>query len=79
MTGDRLQYETGEGPRLSVIWEEEEETVCVPGLAQMDSRAIIAQACELVMQRFSIGSIRAFAPLSRLSQTQNVKLRDITA
>lgn len=45
----------------------------------MDSRAIIAQACELVMQRFSIGSIRAFALLSRLSQTQNVKLRDIAA
>lgn len=45
----------------------------------MDSRAIIAQACVLVMQRFSIGSIWAFALLSCVSQTQNVKLRDIAA
>ena len=66
MTADRLQDETGEGPRLSAI---EEETVCVPGLAQLWSRTIIAQACELVPQRFSIGSIRAFslrAPSPRL-------------
>lgn len=151
--GDRLQYETGEGPCLSAIWEE--ETVYVPDLAHdprwlqwgprlaettgvrssfsvrlftvkdtlgalnmyattagafsvedkaegvalaahiavavaaaqnlkdyenaLDSRTIIAQACGMVMERFNIDSIRAFALLSRLSQTQNVKLRDLAA
>lgn len=151
--GDRLQYETGEGPCLSAIWEE--ETVYVPDLAHdprwlhwgprlaettgvrssfsvrlftikdtlgalnmyatnaaafsvedraegvaiaahiavavaaaqhlehfetaLDSRTVIAQACGLVMERFNIDSIQAFALLSRLSQNQNVKLRDIAA
>jgi transcriptional regulator with GAF, ATPase, and Fis domain len=149
--GDRLQYETGEGPCLSAIWEE--ETVYVPDLAHdprwlhwgprlseatgvlssfsvrlftikdtlgalnmyatkaaafsvedkaegvaiaahiavavaaaqnlehfetaLDSRTIIAQACGLVMERFDIDSIQAFALLTRLSQNQNVKLRDV--
>lgn len=149
--GDRLQYETGEGPCLSAIWEE--ETVYVPDLTHdprwlrwgprlaettgvrssfsvrlftiddtlgalnmyatkdaafnvddkaeavaiaahiavavaaaqnleqyetaLDSRTIIAQACGLVMERFNMDSSQAFAVLSRLSQTQNVKLRDI--
>lgn len=153
VTGDRLQYETGEGPCLSAIWEE--ETVYVPDLAHdprwlrwgprlaeatgvrssfsvrlftikdtlgalnmyatkpdafsaedradglaiaahiavavaaaqnleqyehaLDSRTIIAQACGLVMERFNIDSIQAFALLTRLSQTQNVKLRDLAA
>jgi GAF domain-containing protein len=45
----------------------------------LDSRTIIAQACGLVMERFDIDSIRAFALLTRLSSTQNVKLRDIAA
>lgn len=151
--GDRLQYETGEGPCLSAIWEE--ETVYVPDLAHdprwlhwgprlaertgvrssfsvrlftikdtlgalnmyatdaaafsvedqaegvtiaahiavavaaaqnieqyenaLDSRTIIAQACGLVMERYNIDSIRAFALLTRLSSTQNVKLRDLAA
>ena len=151
--GDLLQYETGEGPCLSAIWEE--ETVYVPDLARdprwlrwgprlaettgvrssfsvrlftikdtlgalnmyatkagafsvedqaeavaiaahiavavaaaqnlehfetaLDSRTIIAQACGLVMERFNIDSTQAFALLSRVSQTQNVKLRDIAA
>lgn len=153
VVGDRLQYETGEGPCLSAIWEE--ETVYVPHLTHdarwsrwgprlaettgvrssfsvrlftikdtlgalnmysnkaaafsaedqaegvaiaahiavavaaaqnfeqyehaLDSRTIIAQACGLVMERFDIDSIQAFALLTRLSQTQNVKLRDIAA
>ena len=45
----------------------------------LDSRTIIAQACGLVMERFDIDSVRAFALLTRLSSTQNVKLRDIAA
>lgn len=31
------------------------------------------------MERFDIDSIQAFALLTRLSQTQNVKLRDLAA
>lgn len=153
VTGDQLQYETGEGPCLSAIWHE--ETVYVPDLAHdprwlhwgprlaeltvarssfsvrlftindtlgalnmyanesdafsvedkaeavaiaahiavavaaaqnlehyetaLDSRTIIAQACGLVMERFDIDSIQAFALLTRLSSTQNVKLRELAA
>ena len=151
VVGDRLQYETGEGPCLSAIWDE--ETVYAPDLANdsrwlnwgprvaeatgarssfsvrlftvndtlgalnlystgvaafdgedkaeavaiaahisiavaaaqkieqfeaaLDSRTIIAQACGLVMERFKIDSVQAFALLTRLSSTQNIKLRDI--
>ena len=151
--GDRLQYETGEGPCLSAIWED--ESVYAPDLindprwsnwgprvaeaagarssfsvrlftvkdtlgalnlysthpdafneedkaealaiaahisiavaaaqkieqfeSALDSRTIIAQACGMVMERYSIDSIQAFALLTRLSSTQNVKLREIAA
>lgn len=151
--GDRLQYETGEGPCLSAIWEE--DTVYVPDLAHdprwlnwgprlaqetgvrssfsvrlftvqdtlgalnmysttpaafnaddkaegmaiaahiaialaaaqkteqfqkaLDSRTTIAQACGMIMERYEIDSVRAFALLTRISSTQNVKLRDIAA
>jgi GAF domain-containing protein len=151
--GDQLQYETGEGPCLSAIWEE--ETVYVPDLAHdprwlhwgprlaektglrssfsvrlftikdtlgalnmysttaaafsavdkaegvaiaahiavavaaaqnleqyesaLDSRTVIAQACGLVMERYDMDAVRAIALLTRLSTTQNVKLRDIAA
>lgn len=153
VVGDRLQYETGEGPCLSAIWDA--ETVYVPDLSHdprwlrwgprlaettgvrssfsvrlftikdtlgalnmyatspdaisdedkaeavaiaahiavavaaaqnlehyetaLDSRTIIAQACGLVMERFTIDSTQAFALLTRLSSTQNVKLRDLAA
>lgn len=153
VVGDRLQYETGEGPCLSAIWDA--ETVYVPDLVHdprwkhwgprlaettgvrssfsvrlftikdtlgalnlyatkdaafsvddkaeavaiaahiavavaaaqnleqfetaLDSRTIIAQACGMIMERFTIDSTQAFALLSRLSQTQNVKLRDLAA
>ena len=151
--GDRLQYETGEGPCLTAIWDE--ETVYAPDLindprwlnwgpriaeatgarssfsvrlftvedtlgalnlysthpeafngedkaeamaiaahisiavaaaqkieqfeAALDSRTIIAQACGIVMERYKVDSIAAFALLTRLSSTQNVKLRDVAA
>lgn len=151
--GDRLQYETGEGPCLSAIWDA--ETVYAPDLVNdsrwlnwgprvaeatgarssfsvrlftvddtlgalnlystraeafnaedqaeavaiaahisiavaasnkidqfesaLDSRTVIAQACGIVMERFDIDSIQAFALLTRLSSTQNIKLRDVAA
>ena len=153
VTGDRLQYETGEGPCLSAIWEA--EAVYVPDLTTdprwlnwgprvadvtgarssfsvrlftiddvlgalnlysttaeafdaedkaeaiaiaahiaiavaasqrikqyenaSDTRTIIAQACGLVMERYHIDSIRAFALLTRISSTQNIRLRDVAA
>lgn len=153
VTGDRLQYETGEGPCLSAIWDE--ESVYVPDLTNdprwlnwgprvaevtgarssfsvrlftiddvlgalnlystsaaafdaedkaeafaiaahiaiavassqklqqfenaLDTRTIIAQACGLVMERYDIDSTRAFALLTRISSTQNIKLRDVAA
>lgn len=45
----------------------------------LDSRTIIAQACGLVMERYGIDAVRAFALLTRVSSTENVKLRDIAA
>lgn len=47
--------------------------------AALDSRTIIAQACGLVMERYDVDTVRAFALLTRLSSTQNVKLRDVAA
>lgn len=43
----------------------------------LDSRAIIAQACGILMERYDLDSVRAFALLTRLSSLQNVKVRDI--
>jgi transcriptional regulator with GAF, ATPase, and Fis domain len=45
----------------------------------LDSRTIIAQACGLVMERYDLDAVAAFAVLTQLSQTQNVKLRDVAA
>ena len=47
--------------------------------AALDSRTVIAQACGLMMERFDIDAARAFALLTRLSQTNNVKVRDLAA
>jgi transcriptional regulator with GAF, ATPase, and Fis domain len=47
--------------------------------ASLDSRTVIAQACGMVMERFEIDSVRAFAVLTRLSSNQNAKLRDVAA
>lgn len=43
----------------------------------LDSRTIIAQACGVLMERFDIDATRAFALLTRVSSTQNVKLREV--
>nr|WP_283251587.1 GAF and ANTAR domain-containing protein [Aeromicrobium duanguangcaii] len=45
----------------------------------LDSRAIIGQACGLLMERYDIDATRAFALLTRVSSTENVKLRSIAA
>lgn len=45
----------------------------------LDSRTIIAQACGLVMERYDVDAVRAFALLTRLSTNHNVKVRDIAA
>jgi transcriptional regulator with GAF, ATPase, and Fis domain len=45
----------------------------------LDSRTVTAQACGLVMERYNIDAVRAFAVLTRISQTQNIKLRAVAA
>ena len=40
---------------------------------------VIAQACGLVMERYNIDAVRAFALLTRVSSTQNIKMRDVAA
>lgn len=43
----------------------------------LDSRKIIGQAIGIVMERYALDEGRAFQYLSRVSQTTNVKLRDV--
>jgi transcriptional regulator with GAF, ATPase, and Fis domain len=43
----------------------------------LDSRTVIGQATGVLMERYSIDQVRAFAVLTRLSSTENVKLRDL--
>lgn len=47
--------------------------------AALASRTLIGQATGIVMERFSLDATSAFAVLRRLSQAENVKLRDIAA
>jgi len=47
--------------------------------AALDSRTVIAQACGMLMERFDMDAARAFALLTRLSSSQNVKVRDVAA
>jgi GAF domain-containing protein len=47
--------------------------------AALDSRTVIAQACGMLMERFDMDAVRAFALLTRLSSSQNVKVRDVAA
>ncbi len=149
--GDRLQYETGEGPCLSAIWEQMtvycrnlatdqrwptwgplvaqqtgarsvlafqlftfedtlgalnlysrqpdgfDETDREEGLAlaahvaiavtaaqqiddlthALDSRTVIGQATGLLMERYDLTSVVAFAVLTRVSGTQEIKVRDL--
>ena len=43
----------------------------------LDSRTIISQATGLLMERYRIDAAAAFAVLTRVSSTQNIKMRDV--
>lgn len=43
----------------------------------IDSRTVIGQATGIIMERFSIDSVQAFALMTRLSSTSNLKLREL--
>ena len=45
----------------------------------LDSRAVIGQATGIVMERFEIDAVRAFAVLRRISQHTNVRMHEIAA
>ncbi|MFS0885528.1 GAF and ANTAR domain-containing protein [Aeromicrobium sp. 179-A 4D2 NHS] len=45
----------------------------------LDSRTTISQACGLLMERYGMDSAAAFAVLTRVSSTQNIKLREVAA
>jgi transcriptional regulator with GAF, ATPase, and Fis domain len=45
----------------------------------LDSRTVIGQATGILMERFDLGSARAFGVLTRLSSHSNVKLREVAA
>ncbi|HYO40394.1 MAG TPA: GAF and ANTAR domain-containing protein [Nocardioidaceae bacterium] len=45
----------------------------------LDSRTIISQACGIVMERYKIDAVRAFALLTRISSVRNTKIRDVAA
>ncbi len=58
---------------VAITGARQEETLST-ALAHRD---IIGQAKGIVMERFHLDAPRAFALLARLSQTENIKLRDI--
>lgn len=43
----------------------------------LDSRTLIAQACGVVMERYDVDAVRAFTLLTRISSTQNMKMRQV--
>lgn len=45
----------------------------------LDSRTTISQATGLLMERYRIDAAAAFAVLTRVSSTQNIKMRDVAA
>jgi hypothetical protein len=45
----------------------------------LDSRTVIAQACGMIMMRYDLDAAAAFALLTRVSSTQNIKMRDVAA
>lgn len=45
----------------------------------LDSRTLIGQATGMVMERYELDAVRAFAVLKRLSQHTNIKLHEIAA
>ncbi len=58
---------------VAITGARQEETLT----AALAHRDIIGQAKGIVMERFHLDAPRAFALLARLSQTENIKLRDI--
>ena len=58
---------------VAITGARQEETLS----AALAHRDIIGQAKGIVMERFHLDAPRAFALLTRLSQTENIKLRDI--
>lgn len=45
----------------------------------LDSRSLIGQATGIVMERYDIDAVRAFAVLKRISQHTNTKLHDVAS
>jgi GAF domain-containing protein len=45
----------------------------------MDTRTVIGQATGMLMERYRIDQVRAFAVLTRVSTTDNIKVRDLAA
>ena len=43
----------------------------------LDSRSLIGQATGIVMDRYDLDAVRAFAVLKRISQQSNVKLHEV--
>lgn len=43
----------------------------------LDTRAVVGQATGMLMERYGIDAVRAFAVLTRLASTENVKLREL--
>ncbi|HUS22266.1 MAG TPA: GAF and ANTAR domain-containing protein [Aeromicrobium sp.] len=43
----------------------------------LDSRSVIGQATGILMERFDLDAVRAFAALKRISQDRNVKLHEL--
>jgi len=58
---------------VAITGARQEETLSTA----LANRDIIGQAKGIVMERFHLDATRAFALLARLSQTENIKLRDI--
>jgi len=58
---------------VAITGARQEETLS----AALAHRDVIGQAKGIVMERFHLDAPRAFALLTRLSQTENIKLRDI--
>jgi len=70
---DHFQYELGEGPCLEALATH--KRVEVQALPR--SRKAIGQAIGIVQERYGMDEERAFQFLVRVSQTGNIKLREV--